>query len=120
MIFDPEIELANIERQPEWIGVSQKIDELKRRRSELIKALIKFENDSTMKRIDEIDRDIQLFQNILSFWVMNYSKMDRLYKAFESQISEINRAADLLDQINDLREAYRYEVEENEILIDVL
>lgn len=116
MIFDPEVELKNIEGQPEWIGVKEKITSLKKKRADLMANYEKYGNDKTLGLVDRVDEDIHLFQNIISFWILNYQKMQRLYDSFESSIKEINKGADQINLINDLKMAYNYERKENEIL----
>ena len=116
MIFDPEIELKNIEEQPEWIGVTNKIAQLKKDREELLKKYERFQNPSILNAALKIDDDLSLFESILAFWAQNYQKMERLYKSFEASIGEVNKGAKQLDLICDLRIAYEYERKENIIL----
>jgi hypothetical protein len=116
MIFDPEIELKNIEDQPEWIGVNQKIESLQKKRVQLMAKFDKYNNDKILDLVNEVDEDLKLFESIISFWLSNYSKMDRLYKSFESSIKEVNKGSKQIDLINDLRTAYNYERKENIIL----
>lgn len=119
MIFDPEIELANIETQPEWIGVQIKVEQLQKKRSELMARFEQFKNDKILSIIDEVDQDLILFQNIMAFWIRNYQKMESLYNSFQDSIKEINKGASQLNLINDLKQAHKYEHDENVILSQV-
>ena len=116
MIFDPKIELANIESQPEWIGVHVKIKQLQEKRADLMAKFERFKNDKILNLIDEVDKDLELFSNIIAFWIRNHRGMKALYNSFEESIAEINKGAAQLNLINDLRIAYTMEGDTQQII----
>jgi len=116
MIFDPEIELLNIETQPEWIGVQFKIKQLQERRADLMVKFDKFGNEKILNVVNEVDSDLKLFESILELWIRNHQKLERLYKSFEDSINEINKGAKQLNLINDLKIAYTMEGDMQEVL----
>lgn len=116
MIFDPEIELKNIESQPEWIGVHVKIKQLQDKRADLMAKYEKFENVKILNAVTEVDKDLELFSNIIAFWIRNHQGMKNLYKSFEDSIAEINKGAAQLNLINDLRIAYTMEGDTQKII----
>ena len=116
MIFDPQIEFANLENQLYLIGIPEKIESLQNKRSELMKKYEKFENVKILDAVQVIDQDLKLFESIISLWVDNTEKLKRLYESFEGSISEINKGAAQTNLIRDLNTAYNYERDENIIL----
>ncbi len=116
MIFDPEIELKNIESQPEWIGVHVKIKQLQDKRADLMSKYEKFENVKILNAVTEVDKDLELFSNIIAFWIRNHQGMKALYNSFEDSITEINKGAAQLNLINDLRIAYTMEGDTQQII----
>jgi len=116
MIFDPEIELKNIESQPEWIGVHVKIKQLQDKRADLMAKYDKFENLKILNAVTEVDKDLELFNNIIAFWIRNHRGMKALYNSFAESITEINKGAKQLNLINDLRIAYTMEGDTQQII----
>ena len=116
MIFDPEIELRNIESQPEWIGVHKKIKQLQQTRADLMSKYEKFENVKILNAVTEVDKDLELFNNIIAFWIRNHQGLKALYNSFEESITEINKGAKQLNLINDLRIAYTMEGDTQQII----
>jgi len=76
----------------------------------------KYENDKILDKVDYIDKELKLFESIISLWVANTEKVKRLYESFESSINEVNKGAAQLNLIKDLNMAYNYERNENLIL----
>lgn len=116
MIFDKETELHLLESQPEWIQVGAKIEALQKDLHYWNNRLSKDPADWIAQKLDMIQKDLDLFQNILLFWASNYQKMKSVADAVERQIEAANKGADLLDLIDDLRTAYDYEYKENILL----
>ena len=113
MIFDPQIEFESLENQLYLIGLPEKIESLQNQRTELMKKYEKYENDKILDKVEYIDKELKLFESIISLWVLNTDKIKRLYESFESSINEVNKGAAQMNLIRDLNIAYNYEREEN-------
>lgn len=120
MILDFNIELSNIESQPEWIAVSGKIKRLVSRRKFLYDKYQKTAHDRILQDIEEIDQDIILFERILIFWERNYTAMANLKSMYEAKIEDLNKTADLRILIDDLKMLLDYENQEISILNEVI
>lgn len=116
MIFDSKIELQLLESQPEWVGISAKVEALQKDLAYWNDRLSKDPKDWIAQKIEMIEKDVDLFQNIILFWAANYKKMQSVSDAVERQVKAANKGAELLDLINDLRIAYKYEYDENILL----
>jgi hypothetical protein len=111
MIFDLQIELENLQKQPEYIGVSKKIDSLISLRKYYYDQYQKREHDTLLKKMEEVDNDIQLFQNILLFWKRNYEMVANLQKSFAEQVEAANKGGQLLTVIKDLNMVLEFETD---------
>lgn len=120
MIIDFDKELYHIESQPEWIGVSNKINSLKAKRKKKQEAYQKTGIERILTEIIEIDEYIMLFEAILIFWERNWSAMKNMRAMFEAKASDINKAADLHILISDLRTLLDWEYEYSTILNELL
>lgn len=102
MIIDFNIELNDLESQPEWIGVDLRIKELTKERDNLSNRFEKDPQEWINKRLNQVQKDIDLFTGIIAFWSMNHEKMKLFKKLFEENASETNDRQRLLQQIDDL------------------
>jgi hypothetical protein len=109
MIFDPIIELELLESQPEWCGISEKVKELNEKRNQFIYKLDKDPKEWIQKTIENLDKEIKFFENILLFWSSNYTKLKRISEAVEKQSSIANEGHRILSLIDDLKMAYTFE-----------
>jgi hypothetical protein len=109
MILDFEIQLQDLESQPVWIEVDKKINQLKNRKQELLIAFDKYENEKVLALIENVDKDIQLFKNIIAFWALNYSNLEKFKADIQHNIEANNNGAQLLQQIDDLRMIWEHE-----------
>lgn len=118
MIFDIEIELKLLESQPEWIGIEERIKDLKNDHEKAIFNFDKNPDRFNQKRIEKAESEIKFFENILLFWALNYQKMKNLSAAVEHQVHASNQGAKLLELIDDLRMAYTLEDDTQMILCE--
>jgi hypothetical protein len=116
MIFDPKIELELLESQPEWIDVNSKIQTLTNELAHWTNRLSNDPKDWIAKKVQLIEKDLKLFENILLFWASNYNKLKLVSEAIERQTKVVNKGADILDLIADLQIAHKFEYQENLIL----
>lgn len=118
MIFDAKIELENIEKQPEWCGVIERVKKLNEEKNRLINRFDSDPKEWLQKSIEKVDEDIKFFENILLFWSRNYKNLQFFSESIKSQIDVVNKGADLTGLIDDLRTAYKYQEDENLIIIE--
>ena len=116
MIFDINIELKLLESQPEWVGIQERIVSLNDNLQRQVIAFDKSPDKFNQKRIEKAESEIKFFENILLFWASNYQKMKNLSQAVDHQVEASNNGAKLLELIDDLRIAHKFEYEENIIL----
>jgi hypothetical protein len=109
MIFDPHIELQNLESQPEWCGVMDRVKQLNEEKNKLIHRFDKEPKEWIQKAIEKQDEEIKFFENILLFWSRNYRNLENFSKAIDAQIKVSNNGARILSLIEDLKIAYSYD-----------
>lgn len=117
MIFDSEIELKNIESQPEWCGVMDRVKKLNEDKNRLIQRFDREPKEWIQKQIEKQDTEIKFFENILLFWSRNYKNMQHLSAKINMQVKVANKGEKLAGLIDDLRTAYKYQEDENLIII---
>ncbi len=117
MIFDSEIELKNIEIQPEWCGVMDRVKILNEDKNRLIQRFDRDPKEWVQKQIEKHDEEIKFFENILLFWSRNYKNMQHLSDKVNLQVKIVNEGEKLAGLIDDLRTAFKYQEEENLIII---
>jgi hypothetical protein len=117
MILDFDIELENIEKQPEWCKVMDRVRQLKDEKNRLIIRLDKDPKEWIQKSIEKCDSEIKFFENILLFWSRNYRNLEAYKKTMDKQIEVSNHGAKLTGLIDDLRTAFRYQENENLVII---
>ena len=111
MILDFNIELEQLESQPEWIGVDQKIKELVKEKEWLVHKFEKDPKEWINKRLNELEKDIDLFKSILAFWGINHEKMKHFKKLFEEHSTDINERQDLLQLVEDQKMIIKHDIE---------
>lgn len=116
MMINFEQELEFIESQPEWVGINKRVKDLLFQKENLVKKFDEKHSEWLQKSIEKCDEEIKFFENILLFWAANYKKLERFAKSIDHQIQVINKGADLLELIDDLKIAYTYAEKENIIL----
>jgi hypothetical protein len=109
MIFDIEIELSWLEKQPEWCGIMAKVKEINNQKNKLIHRFDQDPKEWIQKAINKCDDEIKFFENILLFWSRTYSKMESIPKIIDNQAKLSNNGAKILDLIEDLKAAYTYD-----------
>ncbi len=116
MIFDSEAELKLLESQPEWCGVMDKVRQLNEQKNRFINQFDSNPKEWIQKSIENCDKEIKFFENILLFWSSNYTKLKSISEAVNRQVKAANEGEKLLSLIEDLNIAYDYERKENIIL----
>lgn len=116
MIFDPYTELQNLEKQPEWCQVQAKIEKLQKSMGFYVSKFDSDPKDWIQKKINEIEEDLNLFRNILIFWKRNYTNMEQVCHHVTEQAKAANEGSKIMELIDDLRTAYKYESDHNVIL----
>ena len=101
MILDFEIELEDLEKQPEWVGLNQRVKELAEEKQKITAWFEREPKEWMNRRLNAIEKDVQLFENILSFWAINYKKLAQLKNKFEFHAKDFNKNALYLQIIKD-------------------
>jgi len=101
MIIDFDIELKDLEKHIGWIGVDLKIKELSKEKDWLIHKFEKDPKEWINNRLNELEKDITLFKNVLGMWAMIYKKMEYLKFKFTENAEDFNLISRYKQTIDD-------------------
>ena len=120
MITDPAKYLQFLETSPAYLGWTRKIEQLKRREAQAIKQLEHNPSRINIERLKEIEDDLQLFESTINFFRDTYQAMSDLFAGFANQIKTVNRGADLLSYVENVKLLYELEQDENKQLHEIV
>ena len=120
MLTDPAKYLQFLETSPAYLGWTRKIDQLKRREAQALKQLEHNPSRINVERLAEIEEDLRLLETTISFFRDTYRAMSDLFAGFENQIKAVNRGADLLSYVENVKLLYEHEQAENQQLHEII
>ncbi len=77
-------------------------------------------NKAILKKLDEAQNILDAFTGLINLLQFTYKQSDAMMRHYERQKNIVNNGADILDLLEDLKQAYNLELQENTLLGDIL